>query len=312
MDILGLQAFIQIAESGSFRSAAVAMNLSQTALTHRIKKLEADVGLSLFQRTTRTLALTRAGQEFFPRAREMMMRLNALYEDLKVEGRKAHERVSVGCLGSLGELYLPRALQIFRDKYPDVVVSVFDGHAAELSDLIAAGDVQFALTILGTQRWAEKQRRLYDEDFVAAVPVNHPLANRLGLVWADLVGFPLARVARTTSHGVILSESLGDLADKLDWRYEVQRTYMAHALVRAGLAITILPPAALPPGELVKLIPISSPTVKRTVGIISQEGVPLPIRSLQFQRILLREISRVQKAEAQRPSRTSPENLPAV
>lgn len=297
MDILGLQAFIQITESGSFRSAAVAMNLSQTALTHRIKKLEADVGLSLFQRTTRTLSLTRAGQDFFPKARELMTRLNSVYEDLKIEGRKAHERVSIGCLGSLGELYLPRALEVFKSKNPNVVVSIFDGHAGELSDLVAAGDLQFALTILGAQRWAERQRPLYDEDFVAAVPINHPLAGRETLAWADLVGFPLARVARTTSHGVILSESLADLVDKLNWHYEVQRTYMAHALVRAGLAITILPPAALPHHEAVKHIPIHSPTVRRTVGFISQEGVPLPPRSLQFQRVLLREIARVQQTE---------------
>lgn len=295
MDVLGLQAFIQIAESGSFRRAAVAMNLSQTALSHRIKKLETDIGLSLFQRTTRTLTLTRAGQEFFPKARDMMVRLSSLYEDLKIEGQRARERVSIGCLGSLGELYLPRALRIFREQNPDTTVVIYDEHAAMLSDRVAAGEAQFALTILGAQRWAEKQRVLYEEDFVAAVPAGHPLADRQHLTWADLVGYPLARISTTTSHGVILSESLSDLMHQLDWRYEVQRTYMAGTLVLAGLAITVLPRAAIPVSDTVRIIPITNPTVKRTVGIISQEGVPLPPKAQQLHRILLREIAQSQK-----------------
>ncbi|MBN9530316.1 MAG: LysR family transcriptional regulator [Alphaproteobacteria bacterium] len=297
MDVLGLQAFIQIAESGSFRRAAMAMNLSQTALSHRIKKLEADIGLKLFQRTTRTLALTRAGQDFFPKARDMMARLGALYEDLRIEGRKAHERVTFGCLGSLGELYLPRVLRIFRKQNPDTQVVIYDEHAAMLSERVAAGEAQFALTILGTQRWAEKQRVLYEEDFVAAVPADHVLADRSHLTWSDLAGHSLARISTTTSHGVILSESLADVADQLNWRYDVQRTYMAGTLVLAGLAITVLPRAAIPVSDRVRVIPISNPTVKRTVGIISQEGVPLPPKAMQLHRILLREIAQAQKEQ---------------
>jgi DNA-binding transcriptional LysR family regulator len=295
MDVLGLQAFIQIAESGSFRRAAVAMNLSQTALTHRIKKLEADVGLSLFQRTTRTLALTRAGQEFFPKARDMMKRLGSLYEELRIEGQKAHERVSIGCLGSLGELYLPRVLRQFRAQNPDTTVVIYDEHAAMLSERVASGDAQFALTILGVQRWAEKQNELYEEEFVAGVPAGHPLGQREHLTWADLAGYPLAKISNTTSHGVILSESLSGIDHRLNWCYEVQRTYMAGCLVLAGLAITILPRAAIPVNDAVRIIPISNPTVKRTVGIISQEGVPLPPRAMQLHRMLLREIARSQK-----------------
>ena len=295
MDVLGLQAFIQIAESGSFRRAAVAMNLSQTALSHRIRKLETDIGLSLLQRTTRTVTLTRAGQEFFPKARDMMVRLSALYEDLRIEGQRARERVSIGCLGSLGELYLPRVLRIFREQNPDTTVVIYDEHAAMLSDRVAAGEAQFALTILGAQRWAEKMRVLYEEDFVAAVPAGHPLEDRAQLTWADLVGYPLARISTTTSHGVILSESLSDLMHQLDWRYEVQRTYMAGTLVLAGLAITVLPRAAIPVSGTVRIIPISNPTIKRTVGIISQEGVPLPPKAHQLLRILLREIAQSRK-----------------
>lgn len=295
MDVLGLEAFIQIAEAGSFRRAAVTMNLSQTALSHRIRKLEADVGLALFERTTRTVTLTRVGEEFLPKARDMMGRLRTVYDELKAEGRRMHERVGVGCLSSLGELYLPRVLPAFREQHPDTAVIIHDGRAAMLSERVASGEVQFALTILGAQRWGQKQQALYEEDFAAAVPVGHPLAGRAALKWTDLLGHPLARVFTTTSHGLMISENLGELDRKLDWHYEVQGTHMAAQLALAGLAITVLPIAALPVSDAVRIIPVSGPTIRRTVGIISKDGVRLPPRAMQLQRMLLREIAATQR-----------------
>ena len=295
VDVLGLEAFIQIAEAGSFRRAAVTMNLSQTALSHRIRKLEADVGLSLFERTTRTVTLTRVGEDFLPRARDMMGRLRAVYDELKAEGRKTRERVGVGCLASLGELYLPRVLPAFRDHHPDTTVVIYDGNAAMLGEKVASGEAQFALTILGAQRWGQKQQALYEEEFAAAVPSGHPLATRPALEWSDLAGHPLARVSTSTSHGLMISENLGDLDQRLDWRYEVQRTHMAASLVLAGVAITVLPRAAIPLTEAIRVVPIGTPTIKRTVGLISRDGVRLPASALQLQRMLLREIATAQR-----------------
>lgn len=305
VDILGLEAFIRIAECGSFRSAAEAMNLSQTALSHRIKKLEQDVGLSLIQRTTRSVTLTRAGQEFFPKARDMMLRLNELYQELKVEGRQARERVAIGCLSSLGERYLPRALRAFHDRHPGVNVVIYDDTANALCERVLAGEIQFALTIVGAKHWAQPAQVLFEEQFVAAVPAAHPLAGRSELQWADLVGYPLARIAATTSHGFILSESLNTFPHELDWRYEVQRTHMAGRLVIAGLAITVLPREAVPVHENVRIIPITGPSITRTVGIISQGGVPLSSHALLLQRLLLREVA-AGVGSARNPQRAAP------
>ncbi|WP_332684817.1 LysR family transcriptional regulator [Bosea sp. (in: a-proteobacteria)] len=298
MDVSGLEAFIQIAECGSFRRAAEAMRLSQTALSHRIKKLEQDVGVTLFQRTTRSLTLTQAGQDFFPKARDALMRLNRLYEGLKREGRQARERVSVGCLGSVGERFLPGVLREFRQRYPRVNVVIYDEPAQALRDRVANGDVQFALTILGAQLWTQKSRALFEEDFVAAVPAGHPLAERSELSWADLVGHPLARVSTTTSHGFILSESLSKFGDRLDWAYEVQRVNMAVRFVVTGIAITVLPRMAIPLSDELRVIPITTPLIKRTIGIISRNDGPLSAPAQHLQRMLLRAIAQGQEAAA--------------
>ena len=70
IDFLGLEAFLSIAERGSFQRAAAHLNLSQAAISHRTCKLEEELGLKLFARTTREVTLTRAGIDFLPNVRK--------------------------------------------------------------------------------------------------------------------------------------------------------------------------------------------------------------------------------------------------
>jgi DNA-binding transcriptional LysR family regulator len=75
IDFLGLQAFLSIAQRGNFQRAAAHLNLSQTAISHRMRKLEEDLGIKLFARTTREVTLTRAGIEFLPKAQKAIEEL---------------------------------------------------------------------------------------------------------------------------------------------------------------------------------------------------------------------------------------------
>ena len=79
----GIEAFIQIAELGSFNKAADKLHVTQTGLTRRIQRLEAHVGLKLIDRTTRTVALTSIGREFLPEAQRMLDAVDRSFERLK-------------------------------------------------------------------------------------------------------------------------------------------------------------------------------------------------------------------------------------
>jgi DNA-binding transcriptional LysR family regulator len=98
LDFLGLQAFLSIAERGSFRSAALHLNLSQTAVSHRIRKLEDELGIKLLARTTRDISLTRAGIELLPKAQKAIAELEQSFDDLKQQGARRRERLDIACL----------------------------------------------------------------------------------------------------------------------------------------------------------------------------------------------------------------------
>jgi DNA-binding transcriptional LysR family regulator len=87
IDFLGLHAFVAIAERGSFQLAAAHLNLSQTALSHRMRKLEDDLGVRLLSRTTREVSLTPAGLALLPKVRSMIEDLSASLAELRLNGK---------------------------------------------------------------------------------------------------------------------------------------------------------------------------------------------------------------------------------
>lgn len=110
VDVLGLQAFISIAERGSFRAAASHLNLSQTALSHRIRKLEESLGTPLFLRTTRQVSLTAAGTTLLPRARRIFEDLGSALNEVRVDVREGNEQVTVGVLPTVAAHCMPSVI----------------------------------------------------------------------------------------------------------------------------------------------------------------------------------------------------------
>src|SRR5215467_9974832 len=116
IDFLGLQAFLSIAERGSFQKAAAHLNLSQTAISHRMRKLEDDLGIKLFARTTREVTLTRAGIDFLPKAKKAIGELELSFDELKQQVAKRRDRLDIACLPTFAVHYLPPILRTFNER----------------------------------------------------------------------------------------------------------------------------------------------------------------------------------------------------
>src|SRR6202000_3184517 len=126
IDFLGLQAFLSIAQRGSFQRAAAHLNLSQTAISHRMRKLEEELGVKLFARTTREVTLTRAGIEFLPKAQKAIAELEQSFDELKQQGASRAARPDIACLPAFAVHYLPPILRRFHNAHPGVEVRIFE------------------------------------------------------------------------------------------------------------------------------------------------------------------------------------------
>jgi len=220
-DYLGLEAFVAISELGSFNRAAAYLNLSRTALSHRITKLESDLGVQLLLRSSRDVSLTKEAQALLPEIRRDLTRLSEAYAALSNRGRDKQERLRFACVPTFAYSYLPAILHAFSAERPDIVVQLQDQPVARIYDLVREGDVEFGISIVGARHSDLDIREIYTEPYVLLVRRDHPLAARESVTRADLAGQPFVRIRTQSSNRQLVDDALGDYRDQIIWRYEV-------------------------------------------------------------------------------------------
>lgn len=276
IDYLGLEALVSIAEHGSFQRAAETLNLSQTALSHRLRKIEADLGTPLLIRSPREVSLTRAGQDLLSDARRLLKELGDSYAAVRARARHSRRQLSIACLPTIAHTMLPEVLHDFGDRMPDVELTLHDIAAHRIAEVVQAGQAEFGVTIVSAQLPDLRVRALFDEPYELLVSDRHPLAPREAVMRADMAGLVMARISTQYKNRQLVDDALGEARDRMDWRYAVQNATMAMALVARGVAATILPRSAgdfAPAGILRK--PFADLRMTRTVGIVTRRGVPL-------------------------------------
>ncbi len=290
VDFLGLEAFFAIADRGSFHRAAAHLNLSQTALSHRMKKLEEELGVKLLARTTRQVSLTPAGVELLPIARRIMDDITTSFQDLRQRGAERQHQLNIACLPTLATNFLPQILKEFGRQHPDVHLRIFDNSAIEITGHVESGAVEFGISIVSAARWDLEITPLAKEDFALVCAEDHPIAARKSVTWADIVGLPLVRVGPQTGNRVVIDEALGNRSENMLWRYEVQHIATAVSLVQAGLALAILPEFAVTAAHVsgIARLPLRNPSISRSIGLLTKKGVPLSPAAEALQKIVLR------------------------
>jgi len=293
LDILGIQAFLAIVERGSFQKAALDLNISPTALSHRIRKFESDIGQKLIERTTREITLTRAGNDILPQLRKSLDELHEVMETVRHRGGDKQTSLAFGCLPTIADTHLGTPLLKFITRHPDVAIRIYDNSAREIAELIAAGSADFGITILGTGRWDFEAETLLREPFYFACAPHHPLASCESVTWAQIAAQPLIRVSRLTGNRALIDGVLRGRREEMSWLYEVQHNHTSVSLVAAGVGSAILPALAVPLAmrEAIRLVPLRQPSVNRTIGLIWKKGEPLSPLALEFRELLIAELS---------------------
>ena len=276
IDYLGLEAFVRIAEHGSFQRAAAVLNLSQTALSHRLRKLEAELRTSLLGRSSREVSLTPAGQELLPDAQRLLNELADRYAAIRVRGGHEGRRVTFACVPTIAHSWMPPVLDAFVAAHADASVTLFDIPVALIAEKVQSGEAEFGVTVVSAHRQDLQVRELFEEPYVLLVPEDHPLARAESVARAHLDGVAMARISTQSKNRQLVNDALGEARDRVRWRFEVQNAAMAMRLVAQGAAATILPRSVadyVPSGVAVR--PFADIRPSRTVGIVRRRGAPL-------------------------------------
>jgi DNA-binding transcriptional LysR family regulator len=277
-----LSAFVAVAERCNFRAAAEAVHLSQPALSRRIDKLEEALGVRLFDRSTRHVALTHVGRQFEPRARKL---LHDLQEALLVVSDAAASHVPevrIACVTSAVRHFLADALKAFRQRHPRLRVKIADGGAQDVLDSVARGDVDVGFSFLGEGSPELAFRPVLADPYVAICSRDHALAGVQQLTWDELAQYDYIAVNRNNANRTVIDLALAGRT-VLKPVCEVRRMAGLLALVESGVGVAAVPRLALPTESAVLVtIPLVEPAVDRLFGVVSRAGASIAPAATAF------------------------------
>jgi len=279
----GLQTFLTVARLGHLGRAAEALHQDQSTVSRKIAKLEASLGVPLFDRVGRSIRLTPAGERFIPRADRLLRELREAVADAAGAADPEAGEVRIRFLHTVGARWLPERLARFLADHPSVRFTLREGQSNEVIGGVLDGD--FDLGILGPPPVGARDLEivpLFRERVAVVVPAQHRLVGRSSCSLHDLADEPL-----------ILPRSRGGLRKVVDdafsregiterVAYEGDDFTIIQGLVEAGLGITLMPMPLPLPSTKVAVIPLRQPAVARTMALCWDRRRTLPPAAAAF------------------------------
>lgn len=281
-----LRAFVAVAQLGGFSAAAARLHLTQSALSMLVRTLEEEIGLSLFERTTRSVKLTDAGRDFLPQADKMLTDLHNAVAATRLHAERSRGRLVIAVPATFASTLLPGLLEIYRRENPDVLVQLIDVVTPrQIRALVQDGEADVGIAPLEpAERSGFVVDVLMDDELMLACPAGHELAERERVTWGDLAQAPMICFARDNALQQLVEQSLAASGVRLRPRYEVVSLYTAAALVAQGLGVTVLPSYArnLRPADDVRYRPLVDPVVKRDLCLLRLADRAMPPAAQRF------------------------------
>jgi len=287
-DLADLRAFVAVAEMNSFRAAATALHLSQPAISRRIEKLESALGIPLFERTTRRIALTAVGRDFSHKTRSLLDDLeNSLLSMREVAASRMGE-VVIACVPSAVYYFLPKVLAEYHTQYPRIRVRIIDDSANGVLASVTRGEAEFGINFIGNQEPDIDFQGILTESFVVACRRDHPLASRHTVSWAEIGQYDYMTVDRSSGNRLLLDLALAHTSLNLAWCYEARHVSTLIGLVEAGLGIAVVPRLSMPADghPILTSVSLTDPSVERIVGLVRRRGRELTPSALHLYQLI--------------------------
>lgn len=170
MELHQIRYFLATAESGSASRAAERCRVAQPSLSQQIRKLEEDLGVRLFDRQGRGMALTEAGRALLPRARRILAEVREVQEHLERDVAQGQGALTVGAIPTMAPFLLPRAVQRVRKKLPECPVSIREGMTETMVEALIANEVDVALVSTPLDHELIQVDVLGSEELILAIP----------------------------------------------------------------------------------------------------------------------------------------------
>ncbi|MFF2887535.1 LysR family transcriptional regulator [Paenibacillus sp. NPDC057967] len=242
MELRQLNYVIQIANEKNFSRAADKLHIAQPSLSQQLSKLEQELGVLLFRRTTNSVELTQAGKVFVEKSQTILDTVEQLKQEMDDMAQMRRGRLVVGTLPITGSHVLPLVLPAFGAQYPQIEVVLVEETTAKLEQLTASGGTDLSLLSLPLIDSSLSYEPYLEEEIWLAVPPQHRLASRQEPIEiSELSAEPFIGLKRGQGFRQITVELCEAVGFTPQIVFESSNIETVQSLVAGGMGIAFVP-----------------------------------------------------------------------
>jgi LysR family transcriptional regulator, hydrogen peroxide-inducible genes activator len=270
-----LRYIVAVARERHFGRAAAKCFVSQPTLSQAIKKLEDELGVHIFERSAGEVSVTPAGSRIIEQAQRVLEEAAAIKELARHSKDPLAGPLKVGVIFTIGPYLLPRLIPVLHKRAPQMPLLIEETYTATLAEKLKSGDIDVAILALPFDEAGTQLAPVYDEDFVVALPGDHPWSAKKTIRAADLAKESLLLLGTGHCFRDQVLDACPSLNRSTAAPGTIQKTVEGSSLetirlmVASGLGITVLPASAVPQrpaaGHLLTYVPFVRPAPERRV-----------------------------------------------
>lgn len=273
MELRHLRYFDALAETLNFTRAAERLHVTQSTLSHQIRQLEEELGAELFDRSTRHVRLTEAGELLRSHTTSALRQIDDAMAALRPDASDPLSgSLRLGTTHSFATRLVPMCVSSFLAQAPGTLVRVHELSAREIAQQLAAGELDLGVSYRpagAPELWFEA---LYHEELKLVVAATHPLARRRRVRMVELHGLPMVLLAQAFSTRQQLDEAFEAAGAEPRVTVELNAIAPMIELIRRTELAGIIAETAVAPAPDLAVIPLEDPTPRRTPGLLWKKG----------------------------------------
>ncbi|CAH5358667.1 MULTISPECIES: LysR family transcriptional regulator [Serratia] len=241
-----LRVFVAVARHGSFSRAGEAIGLTQSAVSHSVKELEAEVGVRLLDRTTREVVLTDAGLRLANRVERLLDELQAALLDARSFGVQRSGTVRVATSQTISAHLMPQCIAAGEREYPEIRIMLRDQAQQQVLRSVRNAEVDFGIVVDPVQAVDLECEAVLHEPFLLLCRDDHPFAARQEVRWSALNGCRLVLQDYASGSRPLIDSALRQQGVEAQVVQEIGHPATLFPMVAEGIGISIFPALALP------------------------------------------------------------------
>jgi len=277
MELYQMKLFVDLANTGNFTKVAAENYVTQAAVTLQIRKLESELGIRLFHRTTRSVTLLEAGERLLPYAKEILAKTDEAISAVRDTRNEVSGLVRVAAVHSVGLYELPSYIKSYITKYPGVNLRVDYRTADEIYRALHDGEIDLGLVAYPTDMPRIECLPFSNDQLAVVCPKDHPLAKQKKIKLEDLEGQNFVQFSEDTPTRRATDAILADQGVSVNIRMECDNIEVLKQMVESGYGIALLPRQSLRPVDIdagLRSVELSDTKIERPIGILLLKNSP--------------------------------------